>query len=105
MSPGELGEFLNPTLFKLLVEARLPYPKQGSIDFAKFGRAIFIDDDFGPVVRDKVWPALIALSKIGLDYMPDLSNISRRPPILLIRSSASVYSFFWITAHASYSGA
>jgi uncharacterized protein (DUF924 family) len=69
----ELRHLLTPELFTLIVNARLPYDKHASVDFAEFGRNIFLEDHFGPVVQDKAWPALIALSKIGLDNMPDLS--------------------------------
>ncbi|KAK3686193.1 hypothetical protein B0T22DRAFT_467481 [Podospora appendiculata] len=72
-SPGELRSVLTQTLFTLIVHARLPYYKQDTVDFATFGRNIFLEDHFGPIVADHVWPALIALSKIGLDHMPDLS--------------------------------
>ncbi|KAK3326114.1 hypothetical protein B0H66DRAFT_573693 [Apodospora peruviana] len=68
-----LKSLLTPELFSLLVNARLPYQKQESINFSDFGRDIFLQDPFGPLVKGKVWPALIALSKIGLDRMPDLS--------------------------------
>ncbi|KAK3370840.1 hypothetical protein B0T24DRAFT_627175 [Lasiosphaeria ovina] len=74
VTPGELRQLLTPTLFALLVKARLPYHKRETIDFSRFGRDIFLEDHFGPLVRDRVWPALIALSKIGLDHMPDLSS-------------------------------
>lgn len=71
---GELGHVLTSELFTFIVNTRLPYEKHASIDFADFGRNIFLEDHFGPVVQDKVWPALIALSKIDLDNMPDLSS-------------------------------
>ncbi|KAH8896386.1 hypothetical protein GQ53DRAFT_852573 [Thozetella sp. PMI_491] len=74
VSPGELREVLTPGLFLLIVHTRLPYPKRDPIDFAKFGQAIFLEDDFSPIVEDKVWPALLLLSKVGLDNMPDLSE-------------------------------
>lgn len=72
-SPDELRHILSPELFGFLVKARMPYPKQGPINFSHFGRDIFLEDHVGPVVRDKVWPVLIALSKIGLEHMPDLT--------------------------------
>lgn len=73
VSPDELGDVLTPELFALLVNARLPYNKKGPINFSDFGRDIFLEDHFSPLVKNKVWPILIALSKIGLDHMPDLS--------------------------------
>ncbi|KAH8911198.1 hypothetical protein BR93DRAFT_923911 [Coniochaeta sp. PMI_546] len=74
VNQGELSHLLTPALFTLIVNARLPYDRHASIDFVEFGRNIFLEDHFGPVVKDKAWPALIALSKIGLDRMPDLST-------------------------------
>ncbi|KAM7190988.1 Bacterial protein of unknown function (DUF924) domain containing protein [Naviculisporaceae sp. PSN 640] len=73
LSPDELRHILTPELLSFLVKARMPYPKQGPINFSHFGRDIFLKDPVGPVVRHRVWPALIALSKIGLDHMPDLT--------------------------------
>ncbi|KAH8895786.1 hypothetical protein GQ53DRAFT_33065 [Thozetella sp. PMI_491] len=73
-TPEEIRSLLTPELLAMLVRARLPYDKFESIDFARFGREIFLVDHFGPVVERKVWPVLIALSKIGLERMPDLSR-------------------------------
>jgi uncharacterized protein (DUF924 family) len=52
----------------------MPYHRKQQIEFSEFGRDIFLVDHFGPAVKDKVWPVLIALSKIGLERMPDLST-------------------------------
>ncbi|KAM7220354.1 Bacterial protein of unknown function (DUF924) domain containing protein [Rhypophila decipiens] len=78
--PSELGQLLTPELFSCLVQARMPYPKYGSINFSHFGRDIFLEDPVGPQVRDKVLPALVALSKIGLEHMPDLTTAYLPPP-------------------------
>ncbi|KAK3983817.1 hypothetical protein QBC44DRAFT_338031 [Cladorrhinum sp. PSN332] len=69
-----LADILTPRLLALLVKHRLPYHKASPINFSHFGRDIFLADPFGPLVRERVWPVLIALSKIGLDDMPDLTT-------------------------------
>ncbi|KAJ9151485.1 hypothetical protein NKR19_g4929 [Coniochaeta hoffmannii] len=75
----ELKRLLTPELLTHIVNARLPYDKHAPIDFAEFGRNIFLEDNFGPVVQDRVWPTLIALSKVGLDGIPDLSTFLPPP--------------------------
>lgn len=75
----ELKQLLTPALLSHIVKCRLPYPKDTAIDFAEFGRNIFLADPFGPLVKDAVWPVLIALSKIGLDDMPDLFSFLPAP--------------------------
>ena len=79
VAPVDLGHLLTPALLTFIVNSRLPYGRLESIDFVEFGRNIFLEDHFGPIVKDKVWPVLIALSKIGLDSMPDLSTYLPRP--------------------------
>jgi len=74
-APGDLKELLSPSLLWFIVEKRLPYSKTDPIDFAEFGRSIFLEaGNFSSLVRDSVWPVLTALSNIGLDNMPDLSR-------------------------------
>ena len=75
----KLGDLLTPGLFDSLVKARLPYGKQDSIDFSELGRDIFLEDPFGPVIKEEVWPVLIELSKVGLDDIPDLSAFLPHP--------------------------
>ncbi|KAK0612522.1 hypothetical protein B0T17DRAFT_543876 [Bombardia bombarda] len=79
-SPADkLPGLLTPSLLALIVSRRLPYsPPTAPINFAHFGRDIFLTDSFGPLIRSHVWPVLIALSEIGLSRMPDLSS----PPYL-----------------------
>jgi uncharacterized protein (DUF924 family) len=67
----KLQGLLTPSLLRFIIKTRLPYSRTGPIDF--FGRSIFIEGGkFGPLVRDQVWPVLIALSEIDLENMPDL---------------------------------
>jgi uncharacterized protein (DUF924 family) len=75
----ELKQLLTPELFTTIVKARLPYDRHASIEFAEFGRHIFLEDHFGPVVQEKAWRALLALSKAGLDHIPDPSVFLPRP--------------------------
>ncbi len=79
VAPEDLEDFLTHSLFKLLVKTRLPYPKADPIDCVEFGRSIFVEDNFSHLVKDKVWPVLLALSKFGLNDMPDLSRYLPEP--------------------------
>ncbi|KAK4170039.1 hypothetical protein QBC43DRAFT_307045 [Cladorrhinum sp. PSN259] len=74
-----LADVLTPHLLALLVKDRLPYDESLPINFSHFGRDIFLTDPFGPLVREKVWPVLISLSKIGLEKMPDLTTFLPSP--------------------------
>ncbi|KAK3390168.1 hypothetical protein B0H63DRAFT_519403 [Podospora didyma] len=79
VTPGELRDILTPSLFSHIVKHRLPYAKDKPINFSHFGRDIFLQNRVGPLVKEQAWPALIALSKIGLDHMPDLSTYLPAP--------------------------
>lgn len=76
---SELKDILTPHLLSFLVKHRLPYHKASPIDFSRFGREIFLVDQFSPLVREKVWPVLLTLSKIGLEHMPDLTGYLPSP--------------------------
>jgi uncharacterized protein (DUF924 family) len=78
-TPSELRDLLTPELLSLIVKARLPYGKRDTINFREFGRSVFLLDIYSPLVRDKVWLVLVALSKIGLELMPDLSQYLPAP--------------------------
>ncbi|KAK4182772.1 hypothetical protein QBC35DRAFT_509342 [Podospora australis] len=83
ISPLEssFDNLLTPSLFSLLAHHRLPYPdKKAPINFSDFGRDIFLEDPFSPLVKDKAWPALLALSKFGSpDQVPDLTTYLPHP--------------------------
>ncbi|KAK4202033.1 hypothetical protein QBC40DRAFT_347389 [Triangularia verruculosa] len=70
----DLDALLTPSLFTLITSSRFPYSKKVPINFSHFGRDIFLADPFSPLVRDAVWPALLALSKYTLDQLPDLHD-------------------------------
>lgn len=70
---------MTPELLTFIFNTCLPYDRHASVDFVKFGRNIFLADDLGPGVREKVWPALVALSKTGLDRVPDLGTFLPHP--------------------------
>ncbi|KAB5577472.1 hypothetical protein GE09DRAFT_1085897 [Coniochaeta sp. 2T2.1] len=71
---GELRDLLTPSFLTEIVRARLPYDKHASIDLKDFGRNIFLVDPISPEIKSKVWRVLIALSKIGVDQLPDLTT-------------------------------
>lgn len=75
----DLRRLLTPELFSLIFNARLPYDRHASTDFAEFGRDIFLEGHFGPAVRKRAGPALTALGKTGLDRAPDLSTFLPAP--------------------------
>ncbi|KAK4224349.1 hypothetical protein QBC38DRAFT_348831, partial [Podospora fimiseda] len=70
---------ITPPVLTLLVKHRLPHHKAAKINFFHFGRDIFLADPFGLLVRERVWPVLITLSKIGLNDMPDFTTYLPSP--------------------------
>ncbi|KAI0008452.1 hypothetical protein F4779DRAFT_586911 [Xylariaceae sp. FL0662B] len=76
----DLKSWLTPDLFYLMVETWLPFSKKDPIDFGKAIQYVFFESagDFEKV-REKAWPALKALSELGLDNIPDMTTFL--PPI------------------------
>ncbi|CAJ2514175.1 Uu.00g022940.m01.CDS01 [Anthostomella pinea] len=72
MAP-DLKALLTPALFTKMVETWIPYKKTDPIeDFDKCIQYMFFESATDNLkVRDKAWPALIALSELGLDNVPD----------------------------------
>ncbi|KAK3313982.1 hypothetical protein B0H66DRAFT_643444 [Apodospora peruviana] len=70
----ELKSVLTPDLLSFLVSLRLPYAIDARINFSNLGHDIFLVDTVGGPSESRVLPVLIALSKIGLDRMPDLTT-------------------------------
>ncbi|KAL1860505.1 hypothetical protein Daus18300_009137 [Diaporthe australafricana] len=64
-----LKHLIKPSLLTLLVEARIPLSPTGPLDFTEVARLMFRERSFGPKVEPTAWPALIALSKAGLDVL------------------------------------
>jgi hypothetical protein len=71
---------INPNLFRLLVQSRLPFSRTEPLEFGVTIRTIF--NGSHPGIRphyDTVWPVLKCISELGLDEVPDL--MSFLPPI------------------------
>lgn len=65
----DLKNLITPALLNLLVEARIPFAQTEQLQFAQVGRETFLEYNFGPKVEPTAWPALVALSKAGLDNL------------------------------------
>lgn len=74
-----LSSLITPAVLKTMAHARVPYPKDKPIDFNTAGEEIFNDEYLVHNTRDIVWPALVALSKLGLSNMPDLFSFLPAP--------------------------
>ncbi|KAI0132886.1 hypothetical protein BJ170DRAFT_615665 [Xylariales sp. AK1849] len=69
----QLNTLLTPELFETLVNARLPFSMTEPLDFEDVGQKQFKGK--APIpgqVGERVWPILEALSKLGLESVPDL---------------------------------
>ncbi|KAI1503696.1 hypothetical protein F5X99DRAFT_374199 [Biscogniauxia marginata] len=79
MAP-DLKSLLTPELFALVLEARVPFSKTEPIDFGlAIGHIFFESDKDMEAVRTQAWPALKALSELGLENIPDL--MAFLPPV------------------------
>lgn len=77
----DLKQLITPSLLTLLVEARIPFPQTGSLDFGQVGRETFLERNFAPKVESTAWPALVALSKAGIDALgPEVLMANFLPP-------------------------
>jgi len=79
MAGDDLKSVITPSLLDQVVSARLPFDSAGEIDFTSAWLQIFAESAFADAVRPVAWPALVALSKVGLDRMPDLYSLL--PPL------------------------
>lgn len=69
----QLSTLLTPDLFETLVNARLPFSMAEPLDFEDVGQKQFKGKAPIPTtVGERVWPVLEALSKLGLESIPDL---------------------------------
>lgn len=69
----QMNTLLTPELFETLVNAKLPFSMTEPLDFEDVGQKQFKGK--APIpnkVAERVWPVLEALSKIGLESIPDL---------------------------------
>lgn len=77
---AQLTTLLTAELFELLVNAKLPFSMTEPLDFEDVGQKQFKGKAPIPsTVAESVWPVLEALSKIGLESIPDLLQFL--PPI------------------------
>lgn len=74
-----LSSLITPAILKTIADARVPYPKDKPIDFNTAGEEIFSDEHLERTIRDIAWPALVALSKLGLSNVPDLLSFLPEP--------------------------
>lgn len=77
-----LKALITPSLLDLTVENRIPFPADQPLNFAEVSRNFFSAGDPARLAafRKAAWPPLLALSKIGLDDMPDLLQLLLPPP-------------------------
>ncbi|KAH8201707.1 hypothetical protein TruAng_004145 [Truncatella angustata] len=76
----EMSTLLTPELFETLVDAKLPFSMTEPLDFEDVGQKQFKGKTPIPSnVVESVWPVLEALSKLGLESIPNLLQFL--PPI------------------------
>ncbi|KAK6076951.1 hypothetical protein SCUP515_05134 [Seiridium cupressi] len=76
----DLKSLLTPELFRFLVDTRIPFSKTETIDLGEAIAAIFFEQrGDSDALRNKAWPALKALSLLGLDGVPDLFQVLPPP--------------------------
>ncbi|KAH8668825.1 hypothetical protein BX600DRAFT_435342 [Xylariales sp. PMI_506] len=77
---NQLSTLLSPELFETLVNAKLPFSMTEPLDFEDVGQKQFKGKaPISSEVAERTWPVLEALSKIGLESIPDLLQFL--PPI------------------------
>jgi uncharacterized protein (DUF924 family) len=80
-SNSDLSTLLTPSLFSKVLEKRMPWPKSSTLDFSAVGKAIFFASDPNPYeFNDLGFPALKALSDIGVGNLPHLDLMQYLPP-------------------------
>jgi uncharacterized protein (DUF924 family) len=76
----DLKSLLIPELFKFMVDVRLPFSKTDHIDYGNaITKLLFQPNENPEAIQRKAWPALKALSLLGLDHVPDLLEFL--PPV------------------------
>ncbi|KAH8901498.1 hypothetical protein GQ53DRAFT_740381 [Thozetella sp. PMI_491] len=68
-----LDKILTPSLFQFMVDCLIPFPK------TQVDCAFLASDPFDEKFREHAWPALLALSKVGLENMPDMMHFLPLP--------------------------
>ncbi|RFU76294.1 hypothetical protein TARUN_5937 [Trichoderma arundinaceum] len=79
ISPLKL--MLNPAFLRSLVAARVPFDRHAPLDFSEVGRVLFSDISFSSEMRENnvAFPILKAISKLGLDSVPDMMEFLPEP--------------------------
>lgn len=76
-----LKSLITPSLLNLIVENRIPFPTNQPLNFTEVARTFFAADPARAASFQKAaWPPLLALSKVGLDNMPNLMDFLPPPP-------------------------
>lgn len=80
-SSNELSSLLTPSLFHRVFKNRLPWPENEPLDFKEVYTHIFLADGkpHQEQLREIGLPALKALSKLGVDNVPDLMQLLPPP--------------------------
>lgn len=75
-----LKSLLTPELYTLMVDSYVPFSKSEPLNFGRAIAAVFFEGTAGlGLIRQKAWPALKALSVLGLDNVPNMMTFL--PPI------------------------
>ncbi|KAH6645252.1 hypothetical protein BKA67DRAFT_584639 [Truncatella angustata] len=70
---ADLRTLLTPELFRFLVDEWIPFSRTDPIEFAEaIAASLFRRRADTATIKQKTWPALKALSLLGLDHVPDL---------------------------------
>ncbi|KAK2788367.1 hypothetical protein FQN52_006691 [Onygenales sp. PD_12] len=70
MPPPNLSTILTPTLLTHLALARMPFSQTNPLNFTTVGHTIFHSTTFASTIKDLAWPALKAISTLGLPNLP-----------------------------------
>ncbi|KAJ7224060.1 hypothetical protein GGX14DRAFT_648248 [Mycena pura] len=73
---ADLKHILTAELFHFMVDCRIPFSKTEPIDFVSRN---FMSPDFKDKCQERAWPVLLALSRIGLENMPDMMDFLPPP--------------------------
>lgn len=77
---SDLSQILTPSLFHAVLKNRIPWSKKEPLDFKLVGISIVSDlPDGRKEFLKMIFPALKAMSVLGLDNVPDLMNFLPSP--------------------------
>lgn len=75
----DLKSVITPSLLAHIASSRIPHSKTEPLDFSQVGKESFKEGNFGTDIKERAWPALLALSKVGLDSFPDPLSLLPEP--------------------------